>query len=176
MCCFNSLPVKLPFALVVFLLSALISYSRPPEPKTKYLAPPTGLREAWLGTSVTTFRHLVPERRATRTPIVYYTRSDESLRVGPYTVTGISYGFYQDQLCCIEVRVLGAANCQGIQDMLYRAHGLSPAATAATRWAGSQVSLSYTEMPKGYATVVLASTTLLAQYRAAQQELIYDLT
>lgn len=128
------------------------------------------LRAAWLGAPLKRFRHLVPERRATPSGIVYYTRPDEALAIGGYPVTGISYGFYKGLLCCVEVRVLGPANCQGIYSLLTRTYGPSQlAATSAQQWTNPQVRLLYTEMPKGYATVIVASTPLVAQYQAARQ-------
>ncbi|UPL50356.1 hypothetical protein [Hymenobacter sublimis] len=128
------------------------------------------LRAAWLGAPLKRFRHLVPERRSVPSQITYYTRPDEALTIGGYAVTGISYGFYKGLLCCVEVRVLGSSNCQGIYSLLTRTYGPSQmAATSAQQWTNPQVRLLYTEMPKGYATVVVASTPLVAQYQAARQ-------
>ncbi|RPD44886.1 hypothetical protein DNI29_19490 [Hymenobacter sediminis] len=128
------------------------------------------LRATWLGTPLKRFKHLVPERRATASQISYFTRPDEALTIGGYPVTGISYGFYKGLLCCVEVRVLGPVNCQGIYSLLTRAYGPSQvAATSAQQWTNPQVRLLYTEMPKGYATVIVASTPLVAQYHAARQ-------
>ncbi|GAB3290647.1 hypothetical protein [Hymenobacter tenuis] len=128
------------------------------------------LRSAWLGTPLRRFQHLVPERRATPSSITYYSRPDETLNVGGFQVTGISYGFYKGLLCCIELRVLGATNCQGIQTLLARTYGPSQlAATPSQQWVNPQVRLVYTEMPKGFATIVVASTPLVAQYQAERQ-------
>lgn len=126
------------------------------------------LRTSWLGMSKQQFRRLVPEQRlGAPTSISYYTRPGETLVLGGYRVTGISYGFYKDQLCCIEVRVLGEANCRGIQALLTRSYGPASSATG-QRWENAQLRLLYNEMPKGYATVVVASPSLLAQYQAEQ--------
>lgn len=141
--------------------------ARPAASASRNSELPTELRTAWLGSPLKRFRHLVPERRALPSHISYYTQSGESLTIGGYRVTGISYGFYKDQLCCIELRVLGQANCQGLYSLMARAYGPSRALTSSSQqWVNPQVSLLYTEMPKGYATVVLSSTTLVAQYRA----------
>ncbi|QNH61640.1 hypothetical protein [Hymenobacter sediminicola] len=126
------------------------------------------LRTTWLGMPRQSFRRLVPEQRlGAPTSISYYTRPGEPLTLGGYRVTGISYGFYKDQLCCIEVRVLGEANCRGIQALLTRSYGPGSAATG-QRWENAQLRLLYNEMPKGYATVVVVSPSLLARYQAEQ--------
>ena len=128
----------------------------------------TELRTSWLGLPRQQFRRLVPEQRlGAPTSISYYTRPGEPLTLGGYRVTGISYGFYKDQLCCIEVRVLGEANCRGIQALLTRSYGPGSSATG-QRWENAQLRLLYNEMPKGYATVVVASPSLLARYQAEQ--------
>lgn len=126
------------------------------------------LRTAWLGMSRHRFRRLVPEQRlGAPSAISYFTRPGESLTVGGFRVTGISYGFYKDQLCCIEVRVLGEANCRGIQALLVKAYG--PGTAAGQYWENPQLRLQYAELPKGYATLLLASPALLAQYQAERQ-------
>lgn len=126
------------------------------------------LRTTWLGMPRQRFRRLVPEQRlGAPSAISYFTRANESLVVGGFRVTGISYGFYKDQLCCIEVRVLGEANCRGIQALLLKSYG--PGTAAGQRWENPQLRLQYAEMPKGYATLVLASPSLLAQYQAELQ-------
>jgi hypothetical protein len=130
---------------------------------------PAALHATWLGMPRQQFRNLVPEQRlGAPSSITYFSRPDESLTLGGYRITGVSYGFYKDQLCCIEVRVLGEANCRGIQSLLAKAYG--PAATATGQyWQNPQLRLQYSEMPKGYATLLLASPSLLAQFQAEQQ-------
>ncbi|MBC6697608.1 hypothetical protein [Hymenobacter sp. BT190] len=130
---------------------------------------PAGLHAMWLGMPRQQFRNLVPEQRlGAPSAISYFSRSDETLTLNGYRITGISYGFYKDQLCCIEVRVLGEANCRGIQALLAKVYG--PGATASGQyWQNPQLRLQYSEMPKGYATLLLASPSLLAQFQAEQQ-------
>lgn len=131
---------------------------------------PASWRVAMLGTPLRRFSHLVPERRALPSQISYYSAPGESLTINGYQVTGISYGFYKDQLCCIELRVLGQANCQGLYSSVTRTLGAGqPLTSSSQKWATPQVSLLYTEMPKGYATVVLSSTPLIAQYYSDSQ-------
>jgi hypothetical protein len=129
---------------------------------------PSGLHASWLGMPRQQFRNLVPEQRlGAPSAISYFSRSDEALTLGGYRVTGVSYGFYKDQLCCIEVRVLGEVNCRGIQALLAKAYG--PGATASGQyWQNPQLRLQYSEMPKGYATLLLASPSLLAQFQTEQ--------
>ncbi|UOQ53115.1 hypothetical protein [Hymenobacter cellulosivorans] len=121
-------------------------------------------RRAALGTDVRKFRHLVPERVEASTQTVYYTSKRENLQVGGYTVTGISYGFYKDKLCSIELRVMGDANCKGIHNLLLSEYGPSQRVAAKSEnWTDPQVTLRYTEVPQGFATIVLASKTLMEQ-------------
>ncbi|TGE14704.1 hypothetical protein [Hymenobacter elongatus] len=121
-------------------------------------------RRATLGTDISKFRHLTPERVETSTQTVYYTSKRENLRVGSYTVTGISYGFYKDKLCSIELRVMGDANCRGIHNLLLAEYGPGQhVAAKSEHWTDPQISLRYTEVPQGFATIVLASKTLLEQ-------------
>ncbi|MBB4601170.1 MULTISPECIES: hypothetical protein [Hymenobacter] len=188
---FDVQPLKLPGPgcplmkhCLLFLLPLLSAASGSAQAATGAPAPPAAptatathrkelaadLRAAWLGAPLKQFKRLVPERRATSSQISYYTRPDEALTIGGYAVTGISYGFYKGLLCCVEVRVLGPANCQGIYGLLTRTYGPGQvAATSAQQWTNPQVRLLYTEMPKGYATVIVASTPLVAQYHAARQ-------
>ena len=129
---------------------------------------PAGLHTTWLGMPRQQFRNMVPEQHlGSPSAISYFSRANETLMLGGFRVTGISYGFYKDQLCCIEVRVLGEANCRGIQALLAKAYG--PSATATGKyWQNPQLRLQYSEMPKGYATLLLASPALLAQFQAEQ--------
>ncbi|MCB2375971.1 hypothetical protein LGH70_00145 [Hymenobacter sp. BT635] len=128
-------------------------------------------RRAALGTDVRQFRHLVPERVEASTQTVYYTSKRENLRVGSYTVTGISYGFYKDKLCSIELRVMGDTNCKGIHNLLLSEYGPSQRVAAKSEnWTDPQVTLRYTEVPQGFATIVLASKTLMEQ-RLAESKL-----
>ncbi|TGE26941.1 hypothetical protein [Hymenobacter metallicola] len=128
-------------------------------------------RQAALGTDIRKFRHLVPERVEPSTQTVYYTNKRENLRVGAYTVTGISYGFYKDKLCSIELRVMGDGNCKGIHNLLLAEYGPSQRVAAKSEnWTDPQVTLRYTEVPQGFATIVLASKTLMEQ-RLAESKL-----
>ncbi|WBA41786.1 hypothetical protein [Hymenobacter canadensis] len=161
--------------LLLLLCTFAAEAARPPVaaepriPQFRISKLPAALHATWLGMPRQQFRNLVPEQRlGAPSAISYFSRSDETLTLGGYRITGISYGFYKDQLCCIEVRVLGEANCRGIQALLAKAYG--PAATASGQyWQNPQLRLQYSEMPKGYATLLLASPSLLAQFQAEQQ-------
>jgi hypothetical protein len=125
-----------------------------------------------LGADIHTFRHLVLERTDASTQTTYYTNATENLKVGNFRVTGISYGFYKDKLCSIEVRTMGDNNCRAIHQFLLDEYGQGQriASTKSEYWIGQQVSLRYTEVPQGYATVMLASKSLMDQ-RMAERKL-----
>jgi hypothetical protein len=140
-------------------------------PSTRILDRKNGFREAILGADIHSFRHLVLERTDAATQTVYYTSAAENLKVGSFRVTGISYGFYKDKLCSIEVRTMGDANCRAIHQFLLDEYGQGQrlASTKSEYWIGQQVSLRYTEVPQGYATVMLSSKALMDQRMAERR-------
>ncbi|RYU75449.1 hypothetical protein [Hymenobacter persicinus] len=141
-------------------------------PSIRILDKKNGFREVTLGADIHTFRNLVLERTDASTQTTYYTRAFENLKVGSFRVTGISYGFYKDKLCSIEVRTMGDANCRAIHQFLLDEYGQGQrlASTKSEYWIGQQVSLRYTEVPQGYATVMLSSKSLMDQ-RMAERKL-----
>jgi|GEM_PF-1163033 len=164
----------------LLVLSALTSQADPHTgvngrsslaPSVRILDKKNGFREATLGADVHTFQNLVLERTDASTQTTYYTRATENLKVGSFRVTGISYGFYKDKLCSIEVRTMGDANCRAIHQFLLDEYGQGQrlASTKSEYWIGQQVSLRYTEVPQGYATVMLSSKVLMDQRMAERQ-------
>ncbi|GAA3995245.1 hypothetical protein GCM10022408_02070 [Hymenobacter fastidiosus] len=167
-------------ATLLLVLSALAGQADPHPgttprpilaPSIRVLDKQNGFRETTLGTDIRAFRHLVLERTDAGTQTAYYTRSTENLKVGGFRVTGISYGFYKDKLCSIEVRTMGDANCRAIHKFLLDEYGPGQrlASTKSEYWIGQQVSLRYTEVPQGYATVMLSSKLLMDQRMAERK-------
>lgn len=136
-------------------------------------ARPLDPRRTVLGTPFRKFRHLVLERSDSRTQTHYYSNTQENLQVGPYRVTGISYGFFKGQLCSLEMRVMGDANCKGLYEMLLADYGSGQPGVAlkkSEQWIDPQVTVTYTEGPQGFATVVISSQTLLREQRLAERK------
>jgi hypothetical protein len=142
-----------------------------PTASIRTLDKKNGFREATLGADIRTFRNLVLERTDAATQTTYYTLTTENLKVGTFRVTGISYGFYKDKLCSIEVRTMGDTNCRAIHQFLLDEYGQGQrlASTKSEYWIGQQVSLRYTEAPLGYATVMLSSRQLMDQRMAERK-------
>ncbi|GAA3936395.1 hypothetical protein [Hymenobacter algoricola] len=172
--------MKGPFVALLLVLFALVGHADPHNganghsastASIRTLDKKNGFREATLGADVHTFSHLVLERTDAATQTTYYTRSTENLKVGSFRVTGISYGFYKDKLCSIEVRTMGDANCRAIHQFLLNEYGQGQrlASTKSEYWLGQQVSLRYTEVPQGYATVMLSSKSLMDQRMAERK-------
>ena len=173
--------MKRPVVALLLVLSALTSQADPHTgsnshpglaPSIRFLDKKNGFREVSLGADIHSFRHLVLERTDAATQTTYYTRATENLKVGNFRVTGISYGFYKDKLCSIEVRTMGDVNCRAIHQFLLNEYGQGQrlASMKSEYWIGQQVSLRYTEVPQGYATVMLASKSLMDQ-RMAERKL-----
>ncbi|MBC6992403.1 MULTISPECIES: hypothetical protein [Hymenobacter] len=130
-----------------------------------------GFGDATFGADISTFRNLRPESADAESETQYYSRTTDNLRIGNLKLTGISYGFYKNKLCYIQLRAMGDENCKAIHDLLTSQYGpgKQPKQTKNEWWHGKQVTMRYAEVPQGYATIYLASNDLIDQ-RMAQQK------
>ncbi|MCC2548206.1 hypothetical protein LJY25_17280 [Hymenobacter sp. BT175] len=158
-------------ALALLLALATPVAAAKKSPALRVLDQRNGFRTAKLGSDIRSFRYLTPERSDASTQTTYYINTRENLRMGAYKVTGISYGFYKDKLCSIEVRVMGDVNCRGIHDLLVSDYGPSQRLpqVKSEQWEGQQVTLRYTEVPQGFATVTVTSNALTEQRLAERK-------
>ena len=140
-------------------------------PSVRTLDSQNGFGKATFGADIRTFHNLELVKSDAATDTEFYNYLTDNLKVGGHRLTGITYGFYQDKLYYIELRMMGEANCRGIRELLSAQYGpaQSPSQAPTAWWLGQQVTLRYTEAPVGYATIILGSNHLAGQ-RLAQRK------
>lgn len=145
--------------------------NRTASPSVRALDSQNGFGKATFGADIRTFRDLELVRSDAATDTQFYNYLTDNLKVGAHKLTGITYGFYKDQLYYIELRMMGEANCRDIRELLSAQYGpaQNPGSAPTVWWMGQQVTLRYTEAPVGYATIILGSNQLAGQ-RLAQRK------